>query len=153
MTIFQYAKLSVTSVTRSANSISEIIGLDPDESHDLGDLRANAPPYRRTHWILVSNNPQHRAEELISSLLRRVAGAKAGFLRLAETKSCDVELSLVRKFSASGLRNAASEEKQSGRLTRFSGQDEALGVHVSVTDLVLMAELGVELDIDEYVIP
>jgi hypothetical protein len=128
-----WAYLRVTSLQLQSGEVSMHLGVDPDESHDVGD----ANPYREggvykwSKWSrhLVLNDEISMGTEGLSEAIEALGGEFADRLAELTTRSCEVALMVVQEFD---------------------DPDGDTGIHLTAGAIQWLARAGAYLDVDQY---
>jgi heme-degrading monooxygenase HmoA len=90
------ASLSITSLTHPAAMVTDLLGMQPDRVHEIGDRRGRSGTFGHSVWILegleaAGSEPDSFGR--LEDLARRLGGREAAFERLREHYHARIEYS------------------------------------------------------------
>jgi Domain of unknown function (DUF4279) len=150
----QYVYLGLKSDTVDPGTISERLGLMPDEVKLMASKHPGPPPVPRTHlWRLNSGvgSDEVALDEHFDSLLARVSGSASRIRELIESGQVDAVIQVVRHFTPGPEDPRISEP--GGHLEgyeRLRGQHPLVGFGIESGLVAYAAEAGITFDFDEY---
>ncbi len=147
--IKQYVYFGISSETLTAEAIAERIGLQPDKTMVRGSRTQDPPRPARHKWQLGSYEPGLDISAHVAAVLARVEPVRAEIRALVYEGEVQAWLQLVRHFGAEDGEEEIIDETPEG-LVKLSGQHQLLGWHLHRDALAFLADVGAEIDADEY---
>jgi hypothetical protein len=148
----QHAYLRIASVSLDPGQITGLVGLDADDSKQMGSRSAGPPPVPRSNlWHLRSGAPDDENLDVhFDRLFARIEPLADGIRRVMKSEAA-AWLTVVRYFEEG---DEDFDEATYGinvpGMERLSGQHPFLGWGLAPDRLGLLARLGIGLDVDEY---
>src|SRR5262249_54119587 len=134
--------------------VSEMAGIDPDETRLRGSHWSGPPPVPRSHlWYRRSGLTEHRGiDDHLDVIFGIIGGHADGLRRVASTEDTAVWLKVVRYFAegAAELDESSYELPADSGLEHLSDPHPILGWGLDPGHLQLLAETGIRFDVDEY---
>lgn len=154
MKVRQYVYLGLSSDTVDPGTISERLGLMPDEVKLMGSRHPGPPPLPRTHmWRLNSGtgSDERTLDEHFQSLLARLTGSASKLRELTVSGEVDAVIQIVRHFTPGPEDRRISEPgRHRGDFERLRGQHPLVGFGIEAGLITYAAEAGIGFDFDEY---
>jgi len=146
VTLLQYASFDVFSDVFDPDQISEVLGLTPSHVSWRGSRQSAEPVIPRTNIWSFRASGVGQADDQIRQLVDRFEALADRLQTLTTDDASTCSISLVRYF-CSPEASAEYLGRDEGR--RFDGISIE-GLHLDVSLLRRLADLGWPLDVDEY---
>ncbi|MEV0077348.1 DUF4279 domain-containing protein [Nocardia neocaledoniensis] len=146
MKVVQYSYFTVYSDTMAASTMTERLGIDPDEVAVLGS-RSVAHRIPRSHrWKLVRRGSESIDEQL-EQLVDRLEPIRHQLTSLRSEPGVHASMHVVRYYGdPDGVHGAPDGTP----LAECQDWPRPLGWHLSHRVMEFLGAIGAELDIDEY---
>ena len=127
-----WAYVRVTSFQIQPHEITQALGVEPDESHDIGNTNPySLRAYKWSMWskYLVLDDAVPLGTEALTAAIEALGGGLADRLGELGRTSCEVDLSVVQELD----------------------EESDLGIPLTAAAIGWLARAGAYLDIDQYV--
>ena len=127
-----WAYLRVTSLQLQPGEITQALGVEPDESHGIGEADPDSlGTYKWSVWsrYLVLDDAVPWGTEALTAAIEALGGGLADRLGELGRTSCEVDLSVVQELD----------------------EESDLGIPLTAAAIGWLARAGAYLDIDQYV--
>jgi hypothetical protein len=112
-----YAYISITG-TGNATEITELLGLKPTKSWNVGDSRKQGPPYEFSHWSFESAAfEKDLLDEALEAVVQFIEEKKLNLLQLPQDFQTCIQCVGYHETSSPGFHLSAELVEKVGRLS------------------------------------